>query len=68
MDALLKVQGVLSISEMKKLHQVYDRVEIHIRGLQAYGITSDQYGALLVPILLSKIPEELRLIISRQFE
>ena len=68
MDALLKVQGVSSISEMKKLRQVYNRVEIHIRGLQAYGITSDQYGALLVPILLSKIPEELRLIISRQFE
>ena len=46
MDALLKVQGVSSISEMKKLRQVYDRVEIYIRGLQAYGITSDQYGAV----------------------
>ena len=68
MDALLKKQGVSSVSEIKKLRQVYVRVEIHIRRLQAYGITSDQYGALLVPILLSKIPEDLRLIICRQFE
>ena len=32
------------------------------------GISSSAYGDLLIPILIKKIPEELRLIITRQFD
>ena len=54
MDSLFKLQGVSSIVDIKKIRHVYDQVEIHVRGLQANGVTSDQYGTLLVPIMLSK--------------
>ena len=37
-----------------------------MRGLQALGIESDQYGALLIPIFMEKLPEELRLLVSRE--
>jgi len=32
------------------------------------GVEGEQYGSLLVPVLLSKVPQELRLIISRKFD
>ena len=31
------------------------------------GAEAQQYGSLLVPVLLSKVPQEPRLIISREF-
>jgi len=32
------------------------------------GVEAQQYGSLFVPFLLSKVPRELRLIISREFD
>ncbi|XP_015752426.1 PREDICTED: uncharacterized protein LOC107332218 [Acropora digitifera] len=49
---------------------IYENVlaRIACRGLQALGVEAQQYGSLLVPVLLSKVPQELRLIISREFD
>ena len=42
-------------------------IECQIRSLENLDIKSADYGPLLIPVLLSKIPEDLNLIISRQF-
>ena len=55
------------MADIKKIRQIYDQVEIHARGLQAQGVDSAQYGTLLIPIMMAKIPEDVRLILSRQF-
>ena len=67
MDALLKLPAVNSVHETKKIRELYDKVEIHIRGLSLLGVESKSFGNLLVPIITEKIPAELRLIISRKF-
>ena len=67
MDAMLKLNSVSTMADIKKIRQIYDQVEIHVRGLQAQGVDSAQYGTLLIPIMMAKIPEDLRLILSRQF-
>ena len=59
---------VSSVNDVKGIRQLYDKTEIHIRGLQALGVRAQQYGSLLVPGLLSKVTHELRLIISREFD
>ena len=59
---------VSSVNDVKGIRQLYDKTEIHVRGLQALGVEGQQYGTLLVPVLLSKVPQELRLIISREFD
>ena len=56
-----------SVNDVKGIRQLYEKIEIHIRGLQALGVEAQQHGSLLVPVLLSKVPQELRLIISREF-
>jgi len=38
------------------------------RGLEVHKITTDQYGILLIPIVMVKLPEEIRIRIAREIE
>ena len=66
MDILLNVEPVASSNNIKALRHLYDLVKSHIRGLKALGVTSDSYGSLLSPVLLNKLPSEVKLIVSRE--
>ena len=68
MTSLLSLDKVIDIRDVSRLRKTYDKVEIQICSLENLGITSSMYGPLLVPILMQKLPEELNLIISRQFQ
>ena len=39
-----------------------------MRGLRTLRVQSSSYGGLLTPVLISKLPTELRLIISRELK
>ena len=65
MEALTKIIKIASGSEIKKLRHLYDVVEANVRGLESMEITSDMYGCFLTPVLLQKLPEELRIVITR---
>ena len=58
---------ITSLREVEALRDLYNKVETRIRSLENLGIDSTKYGPLLIPVLLSKIPEELNLICSRKF-
>ena len=64
MDQLLKVSPC-SNDRPASLRYVYDQICVHSCGLASLGITSDQYGSLLIPVIMSKLPPEIRLQISR---
>ena len=68
MENLMKMQPVTSIHDIKGIRTLYDKLEANLRALDTLGISSSAYGDLLIPILIKKIPEELRLIITRQFD
>ena len=40
---------------------LHDQITVHIRNLEAHKITTDQYGILLIPIVMVKLPEEIRI-------
>ena len=65
MEALLKLPAASSISETKKLRDIYDKLESHVRSLQNIGIGAETYGSFLSPVVMSKIPEDLRVTITR---
>ena len=48
------------------LCSLYDHITVHIRGLEALEVNSDQYGSLLIPIIMSKLPSEVRLKVARE--
>jgi hypothetical protein len=66
MDLLLNLEAVASQHNLKGLRQLFDVVESNIRGLRALGVPASSYGGLLSSILISKLPAELRLIVSRE--
>ena len=45
---------------------INDLVEVHVHGLKALGVPSESYGSLLLSVLMNKVPQEVRLIISRE--
>lgn len=63
MESLSKIDA--PSSETKNLRTFYDKCEANIRGLETLGVTTESYGSLLIPILLKKIPEEIRCLIFR---
>ena len=64
------VSKLLSIDEItgvnpKNLRRQFDLMESQVRSLSTLNVTSDMYGCILLPILLSKIPTVIRLAWNR---
>ena len=64
------VEALLSIDTnagtgVPALRSLYDTVESHVRQLKTLGVSADAYNSLLPPVLMKKLPKELRLIIAR---
>ena len=66
MDSLMSLEPVHSIRHLRDLHKLFDSAETNIRSLHALSIEPDAYGSLLSPILLAKLPPDLRLIVNRE--
>ena len=65
MDVLMNLEGVSSYNDTRQLRHLFDTVETQVRGLKALGVSAESYGGLLSSVLLSKLPPEIRLIVSR---
>nr|XP_012554848.2 uncharacterized protein LOC105843698 [Hydra vulgaris] len=68
MKSLLSLERVQSINNISLLRRIHDNIEVQIRSLENLGVDSTMYGPLLIPIIMQKIPEELNLIIARNFD
>ena len=66
MDDFINMAHVYSSYDLRGLRQLYDLVEVHVRALKALGVPSEFYGSLLSSVLMNKVPQEVRLIISRE--
>ena len=66
MNRILKLECVTSCKTIKPLRSLYDQVEGHVRSLYTVGVKSQEYGPLLIPIIVEKLPEEIKLEISRK--
>lgn len=65
MDEILKIQACTG-ERLSSLRYVYDKISVHVRGLASLGVSSEQYGSLLIPIIMSKLPSDIRLQIARK--
>ena len=64
-ENLANLPTVTSSSNVNDLRKLYDKIESNLRSLQTLGVNSNSYGTLLVPVLLSRIPDELKILLSR---
>ena len=52
---------VLNISNFKTLQTLYDTIKTQVRLLDSLGQDCSNYGLMLIPVLLTKLPSELNL-------
>ena len=67
METQLHLETVPSYN-FRNLREFVDKVESHVRGLRALDVPSLSYGTLLSSIVMNKLPQDVRLVISRQEE
>ena len=65
MNKILKISPVYS-SNVRSLRELYDNVESNVRTLENLGVSYEQFGSLLIPIILEKLPNMIKLKISRK--
>ena len=53
-------------SHLANLRHFYDTMETHIHGLEALGKSHESYGDILVPIILKKLPVDLKRNLARE--
>ena len=63
----IHVQGLLN-PEGSDLSALQDSLMAHIRSLESLGVDRDRYGVVLTPLVLSKLPEEVRMEWARTSE
>ena len=54
MDELLKLP-CCSGDKVTQLHTIYDKISVNVRGLEAIGVTADQYGIFLIQIIMGQL-------------
>lgn len=67
-EHLLTCDELKTSSNIRDLWQFRDEVQCHIRALQALGRSGEDYGVFLTPIILSKLPGDIRLEWARSGE
>ena len=68
MDSLVNLQPVRSENDIKGIRFLFDKVQSHLRVLEALDVQKETYSQLLVPVLTKKIPHSLMIDMSKQME
>ena len=64
MDLLLNLERVSAAHQLRSLCELYDSVETNVHSLKRLGVEFKTFGTLIASVLLNKLPQELRLIVS----
>ena len=67
------VQELLAVSvpsqpSVPDLWEVYNKLQSHVRSLECLDITGDRYGVILTPLVVSKLPQSLRMEWAKEAE
>ncbi|XP_065061319.1 uncharacterized protein LOC135688408 [Rhopilema esculentum] len=58
---MMSLQPVFNERNVAKMRDLYDSLETHFRGLEALGVDQYNYSCIVVPTLMEKIPDVVRL-------
>ena len=59
MDQLLRLPSCIG-DKASQIKAVYDKIRVQVRRLDALGVRAEQYGSFLIPVIISKVPAEIR--------
>ena len=65
MERYANLPNISSDSNLTEIRKFYAEIESHVRCLDSLNIKSDSYSALLAPVIVGKLPPQLKLVVSR---
>ena len=65
MEKLANLPHISSDSNLTEIIKFYDEIESHVRCLDSLSVKSDSDSALLAPMIMGKLPPQLKLVLSR---
>ena len=65
MNKLVKISSVAESIDVARLSGFSGQVEVIIRGLQSLPVDESTFGSLLILIMLEKLPEDIKLQVTR---
>ena len=66
LEELLKLP-LCTNDKLSSLRYIFNKVNVHIRrALASMGVASKDYGSLLIPVIMTNLPSDLRLRIARE--
>ena len=66
MNELLNMKKVERDRDLQGLRRLYEDIESHVRSSRSLDLDDDNYGSLLTPIIMERLPHQFKLTISRQ--
>ena len=62
---LSDIQPVFNEKDVQRLRKFHDEIEVNHRALRSLGVDQATYSCVIVPALLKKLPEQIKLLITR---
>ena len=66
MNELLNIKKIERDRDLQGLRRLDDDIESHVCSLRSLDVDDDNYGSLLTPIIMERLPHQFKLTISRQ--
>ena len=64
MEKLANLRIPSSDANITGLRKLFDEIESNVRSLESLGVEANNYGSLLVPIIMNRLPHQLKLVAS----
>ena len=58
---MMNLSPVFNEKNIKRMRYLYDSLGTHLRGLEAFGVDPESYSCIVVPTVMEKIPDAVRL-------
>ena len=62
----MNLANVHSVRDVTNLRKLVDGIDINVRSLKSLGLELKEYGALLNPLVMGKLPEDIRLVVTKE--
>ena len=68
MDSRRELPKISSSDDIRRLRILYDKTEAAVRSLKSVGVSCESYSTVLSRDIMSKLPQDIRLTITRNLE
>ena len=66
MEAILQLPAVRDHHNLPAMRKLVDTIEKNIAGLRALGQSEEAYGGVVAPLIMKRLPQEIRLAVTRE--